>query len=98
MRQAITVEKRVAVTLWRLVTNGDYRSISHLFRISKEAVCCIVQEVSQCIVDVVMHRYVKIPQGDQVKEVIAVFERKWGFPQRAGAIDGSHIPIIAPPE
>ena len=54
MRQAITVEKRVAVTLWKLATNSDYRSIGHLFGISKAAVCCIFQEVSQCIVDVLM--------------------------------------------
>ena len=54
MRQAIAVEKRVAVILWKLDTNSDYRSIGHLFGISKANVCCIVQEVSQCIVDVLM--------------------------------------------
>ena len=62
MRQAIIVQKRVAVTLWKLATNSDYRSIGHPFGTSKAAVCCIVQEVSQCIVDVLMPRYIKIPQ------------------------------------
>ena len=34
MRRAISVEKRVAVALWRLATNVEYRSIGHLFGIS----------------------------------------------------------------
>ena len=39
MRKAIPVEKRVAITLWRLATNADYRTIGHLFGVSKGAVC-----------------------------------------------------------
>ena len=38
------MEKRVAVTIWRLATNVEYRSIGHLFGISRASICCIVQE------------------------------------------------------
>ena len=31
VREAISVEKRIAITLWRLGTNQDYRSVAHLF-------------------------------------------------------------------
>ena len=31
MRRAIPLEQRVAIALWRLATNGDYRTIAHLF-------------------------------------------------------------------
>ena len=39
-------------------------------------------------------QYVKIPQEEKLKEIVEGFETLWGFPQAAGAIDGSHIPII----
>ena len=42
--------------------------------------------------------YVYIPQGRKLKEIIEGFETYWGFPQAAGAIDGSHIPILRPDE
>ncbi len=32
-RWAVTAEKLVAVTLWRLATNAEYRTIGHLFLI-----------------------------------------------------------------
>ena len=42
--------------------------------------------------------YIKFPAGDDLNNVINGFERKWGFPRCAGAIDGIHIPIIEPQE
>ena len=33
-----------------------------------------------------------------MKEVVEGFEKYWGFPQAAGAIDGTHIPIVRPQE
>jgi len=33
--------------------------------------------------------YVYIPQGDRLHEVVDGFEIYWGFPQVAGAIDGT---------
>ena len=50
MRTPISVEQRVAVTLWYLATGTDYRTISHLFGISKSSVCLIVKEVCSEIV------------------------------------------------
>ena len=40
-RRAVSVEKRVAITLWRLATNGDYRSVGHMFGVAKGTVCVI---------------------------------------------------------
>lgn len=98
MRCAITVEKRIAVTLWRLATNVEYRTIGHLFGISRASVCCIVREVCETIVRVVMPKYIKWPKGEQLQETVDLFENMWDYPQCAGAVDGSHIPIIAPEE
>ena len=35
MTRAVSVERRVALTLWFLATNSDYRTIGHLFGVSK---------------------------------------------------------------
>ena len=52
----------------------------------------------QVIAEKLLKKYVNIPTGDALKEVVTGFENYWGFPQAAGAIDGSHIHIIKPQE
>ena len=39
MREAVSVRRRVAIALWRLATNADYRTIAHL---PKMCYCSIV--------------------------------------------------------
>ena len=53
----------------------------------------IVLETCKAIVELLLHRYVKLPQGEAIKEATDEFDRL-GFPQVVGAIDGSHIPIV----
>ena len=90
------VEERVAITLWRLGTNIEYRSLSHLFGVGLSTVCVVVHEVTRSIVSTLMERYIRIPTGEAAKMVIDGFSHTWGFPQCFGAIDGSHIQIQAP--
>nr|XP_054756798.1 uncharacterized protein LOC129262832 [Lytechinus pictus]XP_054763823.1 uncharacterized protein LOC129270469 [Lytechinus pictus] len=42
-----------------------------------------------------MRRYITFPSGDRLRATVQGFE-DMGFPQVAGAIDGTHIPIIGP--
>ena len=95
MRPAISVEKRVAITLWYMATNADYRTVGHLFGVSTASVCKIRREVCQAIVRVLLGKYIRIPMDSALSAVLSGFARK-GFPQCAGAIDGCHIPIEAP--
>ena len=97
MRNSISTRMRVAVTLWFLATNADYRTIGHLFGISKASVCLIRRDVCRAIVAVLLPKYIRIPVGSALTSVMNGFERR-GFPQCGGAIDGSHIPIKAPRE
>jgi hypothetical protein len=96
VRRPLNVEQRVAITLWRLGTNLEYRSISHLFGVGLSTVCVVVHEVCAAIVRVLSRRYIRIPTGEDAQATIDGFLHRWGFPQCFGAVDGSHIPIIAP--
>ena len=85
MRNAIPVEQRVAQTLWFLATNADYRTIGHLFGVSKSTVC----------IKHLLPQYIRIPTGDGLRTVVNEFDEKLGFPR---VVDGTHIPIASPEE
>ena len=97
-RKPVTVEERVAVTIWKLATNVEYRTLAIMFGLGRSTVAEIVVETCREIAAHLLTEYVKIPSGDRLKEVVDGFETFWGFPQAVGAIDGSHIPIIRPEE
>jgi hypothetical protein len=97
MRRAINVEKRVALTLWFLASNADFRTISHLFGVSKSSVSIFRNDVCKAIVKILLPKYVAFPSESRLKHVVDGFQRR-GFPQCCGAIDGTHIPIEAPAE
>ena len=98
LRRPIPVGKRIVVALWRLATNIEYRTLGHLFGIGRSTACLITKEVCEAVVEHLMPKYIRLPQGEDFRQVVDGFHDRWGFPQVGGAIDGSHIPIVAPPE
>ncbi|PIK40731.1 putative nuclease HARBI1 [Apostichopus japonicus] len=96
MRRPISVRTRVAITLWRLATNCEYRTLGNMFGVARNTACKIVHEVCSAINEVFREEYLKFPDAEEVVEIVKGFENRWGFPQCVGAIDGSHIPIISP--
>ena len=50
MRCCISVQKRVAITLWCLATPPEHRTVGYLFGVSQSSVCEIVQETCTAIV------------------------------------------------
>ena len=81
-----------------MATNVEYRTLSELFGIGKSTVGEIVIETCNAIATRLLPQYVYIPKGEKLKEVVEGYETYWGFPQAAGSIDGSHIPILHPDE
>jgi hypothetical protein len=50
-RKAISVQERLALTLRFLASGDSYINLQYLFRISKQAISCIVPEVCEALVE-----------------------------------------------
>ncbi|KAG6939890.1 hypothetical protein G0U57_020772, partial [Chelydra serpentina] len=92
MRAALTIQKGVAIALWKLATPDSYRSVANQFGVGKSTVGVAVMQVAHAIVDLLLSKVVTL--GD-VQVIIDGFSAM-GFPNCGGAIDGTHIPILGP--
>ena len=93
--QPIPVEKRTAIALWRLATGCGYRTLQELFGIGMSTACTIFHEFVTAVYVALGPQYLTRPSGDEFVRIVQGFQNKTGFPQCGGAIDGTHIPIIA---
>ncbi|KAM9377752.1 uncharacterized protein KZ484_010056 [Pholidichthys leucotaenia] len=97
-RLCVSVKKRVAIALWKLATGSEYRTIGHLFGVSITTVCRCVQDFCAAAESLLVPEQIRFPDEGRFSEMSAYMENRWGLPLCVGAIDGSHIPIIAPKE
>ena len=97
-RESIPVDLRVAITLYYLASGSSHRTIGNLFGVSRPSVTKIIPSVLLSIVTILLPEFICIPTGNRLDEVVEGFERRWGFPQCVGAIDGTHIPVTPPRE
>ena len=67
--------------------------LPNCFGLGRSTVCTIVLETCKAITEFLLPKFVKMSQGESLKEVIAGFDRL-GFPQTVGAVGGTHIPIM----
>ncbi|CAM4573918.1 unnamed protein product [Leuciscus chuanchicus] len=96
MLDPVPLEKRVAVTIYKLASNVEFHDVANLFGIGTSTACNIFWEVCEALSNL-RRVFVKRPTTvPEVQAIITGFERKTGFPLCAGALDGTHIPIIAP--
>ena len=92
----ISVPARIAITIWRLATNIEYRTLAELFSVGRSTVGEIVLETCEVIAEQLLPKYMQVQNDDRLHETVDRFSLCWGFPQTVGAIDGTHIPIIKP--
>ena len=97
-RKAVPAAKRLAITLYYLGSTAEYRTVANLFGVSNAFVCLCIKEVSKAIFGKIKKRFLCIPKGDDLMNVMNLYKERWGFPICAGAIDGTHIAIQAPAE
>ncbi|CAM5150989.1 unnamed protein product [Natator depressus] len=92
MRAALTVEKRVAIVLRKLAMPDSYQSVGNLFGVGKSTVGAAVMQVASSIKDLLISRVVTLGNVQVIVDGFAII----GFPNCGGAIEGAHIPILAP--
>ena len=84
--------------MYYLSNGGRTQKTANAFGVASCTVSYIVKRVTEAISSH-MKQFVKVPDSEiAVKEVVAKFYEKHGFPQCISAVDGTHIPITHPKE
>ncbi|XP_077523192.1 uncharacterized protein LOC144134077 [Amblyomma americanum] len=96
MRDAIPLEKRVAIGIYRLASSAEDRTVANVFGVSRASVNIIFRELCAVIVRVLESRFVRYPRRHELEEHVRQFVAVTGFPQGVGALDGCHIEVSPP--
>ncbi|XP_018571690.1 putative nuclease HARBI1 [Anoplophora glabripennis] len=96
MRDSIPAKIKLQITLTYLATGNNYRTLQHLFRVSKSAISRFIPEVLDAVYSY-LKEYIKVPANQEEWKVIENgFRIRWNFPGCCGVIDGKHVAIQAP--
>ena len=95
-RQPISVEKKVVVTLFKLMHGVCIPLVADRAALGKSTVYGILRQVC-CAVSKNFGHLIAWPAGRRLARVTAAFQSKQQMPNCIGAIDGSHVYIAAPP-
>lgn len=94
-RIPLSVEKQVAIAIYKLASCGEYRVIGNTFGVHKSTVKkCFYRFVTSLLKH--HKKYIHMPNKQECDEICSGFEAKSKIPQIIGAIDGTHIPILPP--
>ena len=94
-RQPISVEKKVVVTLFKLMYGVCIPLVADRAALGKSTVHEILRQVCYAISTHLGH-LIAWPVGRRLVRTAEGFQSKQGFPNCIGAIDGSHIYVSAP--
>lgn len=61
LKESITVEKRVALALYKLASSGEYKTIANLFGVCKSTVCEVLHEVVKEITEELENEFIQFP-------------------------------------
>ncbi|MCO5569863.1 hypothetical protein L7F22_023577 [Adiantum nelumboides] len=96
-RAAVSIEDRVAIALSRLATGDGLMGLDDTYGCAKSTCCGIVLDFCKAIVTSgLRNMYIRWPSQFRLATLAREFEVARGIPFVVGAIDGFHIPIIAP--
>ncbi|XP_062386963.1 uncharacterized protein LOC134075952 [Sardina pilchardus] len=96
MRLAIGPAERLAICLRYLATGDSYRTIAFSYRVGRSTVSGIIWEVARAIWTALIEETMPVPTTEDWREIAAVFQERWQFPNCIGAIDGKHVVLQSP--
>ena len=95
-RQPIAVEKKVVVTLFKLMHGVSIPLVADKAALGKSTVYAILRQVCSAI-SLHFGHLIAWPVGRRLARVTSAFQAKQWMPNCIGAIDGTHVYIAAPP-
>ena len=99
IRDVLTVEKKLAITLYYLKDQGSYLMTCNTFGIAMSTLSIVLKAVCRAINKRVGPAYLRLPKNEQeMLDSIQKFHLTFGLPQVFGCIDCTHIPIKQPHE
>ncbi|XP_064468466.1 uncharacterized protein LOC135379146 [Ornithodoros turicata] len=96
MRGAISLEKRVAVGLYRLCSTAEDRTIAHLSAISRSTVNTIFREFCGAVIEHLKSEWLRMVRPEEMASHMRKFFALSGFPHAVGVLDGCHFPVSPP--
>ena len=98
MREPISTDQRLLVTLRYLSTGDAHTTIAAKYRISPTTIDRIISETCNAFWDKLKEAgLIRTPSSVYAWTNIARdFEDRWTFPNMVGAIDGKHVQMFAP--
>ncbi|XP_011867696.1 PREDICTED: putative nuclease HARBI1 [Vollenhovia emeryi] len=97
-REPISVEKQVAIALYKLASTAEYRVVGNVMGIHKSSVKKCLYRVVKAINKVMLRQYIHMPDEIEARFISDKFEEKCFIPQIIGSIDGTHVEVIPPKE
>lgn len=95
-RNPLNTKKQVGMTIFYYANCCEFRIVGHLFGVHKSTVWKSIHRVTRAINEILLPKWITLPDEKECKQISEEFEKKTGMPKFIGAIDGSHIPIIPP--
>ena len=96
LRLAIPVQVKVAVSISRLATGNSMKCIADLYKIGLSSSQLAVSQFCGAIKKHLLRKFINWPSPSTMDRYAREFEELHQIPYVVGAVDGSHIPIIAP--
>ncbi|XP_066913587.1 uncharacterized protein [Clytia hemisphaerica] len=99
MREAISAEEKLAVTLCFLATGESFSSLQYQFRMHRSTISLFIVPVCKAIYKHLAPHYMKTPSTkEEWQQTIIGNKERWQFPNCFAAADGKHIAIKCPPD
>lgn len=88
IREAVSVEKKVAIALYKMGSCCEYRVVGNVFGVHKSTVHKCLYQFVNAVNKILRPQYIQIPNILEAEEIADRFEKKTGMVRIYGAIDG----------